>query len=162
MYFFFSINMTMSGCPSVTMLHFLWPERRHRGRALHSPASPQGWQLVLGWLAKMPSGSCGDLSGSWQLQSWRKLKEEERWKGEVRRESLRAPSVPPHLSHLVPETREQLLVFISFLCLKMGFNSVDRWEQGGNQKENRDRISAPIYLHQISMWASSSIPFYFY
>lgn len=121
MYFFFCINMTMSGYPSVTLFHSLWPQRRPRGRGLHSSASPQGCQLVLGWLAKMPSGRCGDLSGSWQHQSWRKLKEKERWKGEVRRESLRAPSVPPCLSHLVPQTQEQLLVFISFLLLKNDF-----------------------------------------
>lgn len=117
----FCIKMTISGDPSMTVFHFGWPQRRHRGRGLHSPDSPLGCQLVLGWLGKMPSGSCGERSGSWQCQSWRKLKEEETWKGKVRRKSLQAPSVPPCLSHLVPETREQLLVFISFLLLKNGF-----------------------------------------
>lgn len=54
-----------------------------------------------------------------------------------------------------------LLVTVSF-CLKMGFNSVDGWEQGGNQKENRCRISTSIYMQQISVWASSTIDLFLF
>lgn len=103
----------------------------------------------------MPNGSCRYLSGSWQHQSWRKLKEEKRWKGEMRRKSPWA--VPPRLSHLNPEMWEQLLVVISFLLL--GLNSVEGWEQQENQKETQDRTSAPIYvspnLSQLLSWLLS-------
>lgn len=51
-----------------------------------------------------------------------------------------------------------LLLSVS-TCLKMGLNSVDGWEQQGNQKDIRGRNSAPIYLSsnlsQLLSWLLS-------
>lgn len=109
----------------------------------------------------MPNGSCGYLSGSWQHQSWRKLKEEERWKGDTRRKSLWAPSVPPCLSHLVAEMWEQLLVVISFLLFKNGF---EFGRQMRIARESKRHLRQKLCTHLLvikSEPAPQLIAFYF-
>lgn len=110
----------------------------------------------------MPNGSCGYRSRSWQHQSWRKLKEEERWKGDTRRKSLWAPSVPPCLSHLVVEMWEQLLVVISFLLFKNGF---EFGRQMRTARESKRHLRQKLCTHLLvikSEPAPQLIAFYFY
>lgn len=160
-FWFLCINMTMSGCPSAA----IWPGRRCCAGAGACAALPHCGDGSSSWadLQRCPVGAAEISAGADSARAGgsskrRRRHEREKWGG-----NGFGPFLFPLVSVISFQRRGSnfLLLSVSF-CLKMGFHLVGRWEKARESKRTRDRISAPIYLHQISVWAiSQSIPFYF-
>lgn len=146
--------------------------RRHQSGALRSPSSPQGQQLILGWLVTAQSASAESSMGADSARPGGRSKRE-KMKGRGKRGSAEGPLLFPlliHLNFFFPDLSLFCCVAITTSCYQFTFVKkavlirLSEGKGGGRIKEKTrvwiSRFNTYLLVTTVQGWAISYLTAY--